>query len=268
MFDHWTPGQEIVLKKKNPNYWDEGKPYFDEDRLAALLQPVDRAPQAAAGRDRRARRRHPGRRTSCTSRTIPSGRTTSTPSRWSPSATCSSTTPCRRSTTPRCARRSPGPSTATTWSSSRPARRRRCTSSIGRGDAGPRGGQGVLRLRPREGQVATWRRPALRTASRRCSTPTTSTRTRTSSQSVQADLGEIGIKADLKTMGNNCLLQPAEHAEHADHRGQLGWWMDFPDPSDWIGPLFSKASAVPGGMNSSFWWSAELEGREPARRRR
>jgi ABC-type transport system substrate-binding protein len=35
--------------------------------------------------------------------------------------------------------------------------------------------------------------------------------------------------------------------------------MDFPDPSDWIAPLFSKASAVEGGMNSSFWWSPELE---------
>ena len=41
--------------------------------------------------------------------------------------------------------------------------------------------------------------------------------------------------------------------------GSFGWWMDFPDPSDWIGPLFSKASAVPGGMDSSFWWSPELE---------
>ncbi len=29
MFDHWTPGQEIVLKK-NPNYWETGKPYLDE----------------------------------------------------------------------------------------------------------------------------------------------------------------------------------------------------------------------------------------------
>ena len=28
--------------------------------------------------------------------------------------------------------------------------------------------------------------------------------------------------------------------------GSFGWWMDFPDPSDWIGPLFSKASAVEG----------------------
>ena len=41
--------------------------------------------------------------------------------------------------------------------------------------------------------------------------------------------------------------------------GSLGWWMDFPDPSDWIAPLFSKASAAEGGMNSSFWWSPKVE---------
>jgi peptide/nickel transport system substrate-binding protein len=28
MFDHWTPGTEIVLKK-NPNYWRQGLPYLD-----------------------------------------------------------------------------------------------------------------------------------------------------------------------------------------------------------------------------------------------
>jgi peptide/nickel transport system substrate-binding protein len=28
MFDHWTPGNEIVLKK-NPNYWRSGLPYLD-----------------------------------------------------------------------------------------------------------------------------------------------------------------------------------------------------------------------------------------------
>jgi hypothetical protein len=38
MFDHWTPGQEIVLKK-NPNYWEEGKPYLDEIKYALSFNP-------------------------------------------------------------------------------------------------------------------------------------------------------------------------------------------------------------------------------------
>ncbi len=77
-------------------------------------------------------------------------------------------------------------------------------------------------------------------------------------QSVQADLKVIGIEAELKTMGNNAYYNQQSTPETLT-MGSFGWWMDFPDPSDWILPLFSKASAVPGGMNSSFWWSMELE---------
>ena len=77
-------------------------------------------------------------------------------------------------------------------------------------------------------------------------------------QSVQADLAAVGVKADLKTMSNNTYYNQQSTPKTLT-AGSFGWWMDFPDPSDWIGPLFSKASAVPGGMNSSFWWSPKLE---------
>ncbi len=77
-------------------------------------------------------------------------------------------------------------------------------------------------------------------------------------QSVQADLKVIGIDAELKTMSNNAFYNQQSTPKTLT-MGSFGWWMDFPDPSDWILPLFSKASAVPGGMNSSFWWSQELE---------
>ncbi len=77
-------------------------------------------------------------------------------------------------------------------------------------------------------------------------------------QSVQADLAAIGIKADIKTMSNNSYYTQQSTPKTLT-MGSFGWWMDFPDPSDWIGPLFSKSSAVPGGMNSSFWWSPKLE---------
>jgi ABC-type transport system substrate-binding protein len=77
-------------------------------------------------------------------------------------------------------------------------------------------------------------------------------------QAVQADLAAVGVTAELKTMSNNTYYNQ-QGAPKTLTAGSFGWWMDFPDPSDWIGPLFSKASAVPGGMNSSFWWSPELE---------
>ncbi|HET6476656.1 MAG TPA: ABC transporter substrate-binding protein [Thermoleophilia bacterium] len=77
-------------------------------------------------------------------------------------------------------------------------------------------------------------------------------------QSVQADLAAVGVKAQLKTMSNTSFyVQQATPMTLA--AGSLGWWMDFPDPSDWIAPLFSKASAAEGGMNSSFWWSPKVE---------
>src|SRR6185503_7333939 len=44
MLDHWTQGQEVVLVR-NPNYWQEGKPYLDKvvfrvvgDDTARVLQ--------------------------------------------------------------------------------------------------------------------------------------------------------------------------------------------------------------------------------------
>jgi len=77
-------------------------------------------------------------------------------------------------------------------------------------------------------------------------------------QSVQADLAAVGVNASLKTMSNNTYYNQQSTPKTLT-AGSFGWWMDFPDPSDWIAPLFSKASAVPGGMNSSFWWSPELE---------
>ncbi len=76
--------------------------------------------------------------------------------------------------------------------------------------------------------------------------------------SVQADLQAVGVKAELKTMSNNSYYSQQSTPKTLT-AGSFGWWMDFPDPSDWIAPLFSKSAAVPGGMNSSFWWSPELE---------
>jgi ABC-type transport system substrate-binding protein len=77
-------------------------------------------------------------------------------------------------------------------------------------------------------------------------------------QSIQADLAAVGVKADIKLVSNDTyyLLQSKPGKVPM---GTFGWWMDFPDPVDWVIPLFSKSNAVEGGMNSSFWWSPEVE---------
>ncbi len=77
-------------------------------------------------------------------------------------------------------------------------------------------------------------------------------------QSIQADLEAVGINAGLRTMSNSTYYTFASTAHNASI-GRYLWYMDFPDPSDWISPLFSKAAAVSEGTNGSFWWSPKLE---------
>ena len=38
MWDHWTHGQELKLVKRNPHYWQKGKPYLDQ----VTFRTVDR----------------------------------------------------------------------------------------------------------------------------------------------------------------------------------------------------------------------------------
>jgi peptide/nickel transport system substrate-binding protein len=77
-------------------------------------------------------------------------------------------------------------------------------------------------------------------------------------QSVQQDLKDIGITADLK------ILDRATYWTLIGKPGKCGvglndWWMDFPDPSDFIIPLYSKSTAIDEGTNPSFWWSPQTE---------
>jgi oligopeptide transport system substrate-binding protein len=77
-------------------------------------------------------------------------------------------------------------------------------------------------------------------------------------QSIQNDLAQVGIKATIRTMDRGTywtiIGQP-----HKVPAGFMVWRQDYPDPSDFIMPLFSKAAAVPGGYNASFWWSPQVE---------
>ena len=77
-------------------------------------------------------------------------------------------------------------------------------------------------------------------------------------QSIQADLKAIGVQGDIKTTSNDTFytLQSLTDKTPA---GDFLWSMDYPDPSDWIIPCFSKSNAGDGGMNSSHWWSPTLE---------
>ena len=77
-------------------------------------------------------------------------------------------------------------------------------------------------------------------------------------QSIQNDLTQIGIKASVKFLDRatywTLIGDPGKVA-----MGMQDWWQDFPDPSDFVVPLFSKSNAVQGGANPSFWWSPQVE---------
>ena len=78
-------------------------------------------------------------------------------------------------------------------------------------------------------------------------------------QSIINDLKAIGIKASLQLMEENAywtkISAPAEGVPIMYN----DWYQDYPDPSDWIEPLFSEASTARGGSNSANWVSPELE---------
>ncbi len=75
-------------------------------------------------------------------------------------------------------------------------------------------------------------------------------------QSLQSDLAAVGIQAEIKLMDKatywDWMVQKDSHAQI----GLTDWYQDFPDPSDWIGPLYSNP--VEGGSNPSFWEDAEV----------
>jgi peptide/nickel transport system substrate-binding protein/oligopeptide transport system substrate-binding protein len=76
-------------------------------------------------------------------------------------------------------------------------------------------------------------------------------------QAVQNDLRAIGIDASIKLMDKatywDYISLPQSHAAI----GLTDWYMDFPDPSDFIGPLYTHP--IEGGANANFYTNPEVE---------
>jgi ABC-type transport system substrate-binding protein len=71
-------------------------------------------------------------------------------------------------------------------------------------------------------------------------------------QSIQADLREIGVDAEIKTMDRATYYNFSSDAAKTE-LGTADWFLDFPDPVDWIVPFFTEANAVQGGLNTSYY---------------
>jgi peptide/nickel transport system substrate-binding protein len=75
-------------------------------------------------------------------------------------------------------------------------------------------------------------------------------------QAVQADLKAVGITADIKQMDRATYWDYISLKKSHAAIGLSDWYQDFPDPSDWIGPLFTQP--IDGGANSSFYENPEV----------
>ncbi len=77
-------------------------------------------------------------------------------------------------------------------------------------------------------------------------------------QSIQNDLAQIGIKAQVKLV-DRATYWTLISLPNKTPIGLQDSWQDFPDPADFIVPGFSKSNAVPNGLNPSYWWSPQVE---------
>ncbi|MFC4625593.1 ABC transporter substrate-binding protein [Daeguia caeni] len=80
-------------------------------------------------------------------------------------------------------------------------------------------------------------------------------------QAIQQDLAAIGIKAAIKSLAQANVIAAGGEPQGAPMvwSGGMGWIADFPDPSNFYGPILGCAGAVQGGWNWSWYCNKELD---------
>jgi len=76
-------------------------------------------------------------------------------------------------------------------------------------------------------------------------------------QAIQQDLAEVGIEIEIVTQEFDVLLETILQPDGAPLLG-IGWFQDYPDPSDFYDPILSCA-ALEGGYNTSWACSEEAD---------
>ncbi|BDA86426.1 peptide ABC transporter substrate-binding protein [Aureimonas sp. SA4125] len=80
-------------------------------------------------------------------------------------------------------------------------------------------------------------------------------------QAIQQDLAAIGIKASIQSLAQANVIAAGGAPEGAAMiwSGGMGWIADFPDPSNFYGPILGCAGAVEGGWNWSWYCNEALD---------
>jgi ABC-type transport system substrate-binding protein len=82
-------------------------------------------------------------------------------------------------------------------------------------------------------------------------------------QAIQEDLGKIGIKVKLKNLAQANVIAAGGKPKTAPMiwSGGMAWIADFPDPSNFYGPILGCAGATSGGWNWSWYCNKEIDAR-------
>jgi peptide/nickel transport system substrate-binding protein len=82
-------------------------------------------------------------------------------------------------------------------------------------------------------------------------------------QAIQQDLAAIGIEAEIRSLAQANVIAAGGEADQAPMiwSGGMAWIADFPDPSNFYGPILGCAGAVQGGWNWSWYCNEELDQR-------
>ena len=80
-------------------------------------------------------------------------------------------------------------------------------------------------------------------------------------QSIQQDLAKVGIRAQIKSLAQANVIAAGSEPNQAPMvwSGGMGWIADFPDPSNFYGPILGCAGAVDGGWNWALYCNKALD---------
>ena len=80
-------------------------------------------------------------------------------------------------------------------------------------------------------------------------------------QAIQRDLAEIGITAEIKTLAQSTVIAAGGEEDQAPMiwSGGMAWIADFPDPSNFYGPILGCGGAVRGGWNWAWYCNDKLD---------
>lgn len=85
-------------------------------------------------------------------------------------------------------------------------------------------------------------------------------------QAIQQDLAAVGIKAEVRALAQANVIAAGGTEGEAPMiwSGGMAWIADFPDPSNFYGPILGCSGAVQGGWNWSWYCNEDLDARAVA----